>query len=163
MIDLIRRVQELERQVQQQTNVEFPDAYITLTRTSLLAVGLAGINVTWEAVTRSNLFNYTPPAVPIVVPTAGYYSISVYGNMSVAQNDLLVRLNIDGILVQSFAAVGDVDRTFFVATFMRYLDANATIRINILPSAAGNLLVSAEGTVTESPFVNIVQLTRGAV
>lgn len=164
MIDLIRKQQDLIQQVQQQSIIELPEAYITVRRTAAQAiVGGGGAIVTWQQVVRSNVFSFTPPAEPIVIPTPGYYLVSFNGLFSVNLAEILVRLQVGGNIIATEQAISGTARNGFNVTFFRYFNQNDNVRMNFLISANANLQVVAEGSGNESPFLNIVQVTRGAI
>lgn len=163
MINVLRGQQALQSALQQQSNVEQPDAAITLQRTSGGNINTAGANVTWEQVIRGQRFSFTPPAQQVIIPANGYYAISTTATISAAVNDVLFRLSVNGVIVAQDAAIGDVDRTSFSGQFVRYFVSGDAVRINMLPSATITLVTVNEGAGLESVFVNIVQLTRGVI
>jgi hypothetical protein len=85
--------------------------------------------------------------------------VSVATLLSVAQNDLLYRIIVNGTSVQVVPGFGDVNRSASSAVFMRHFIEDDVLAINLIPSANANLNVVAENGAAESPILNIVQLS----
>lgn len=131
-------------------------AVLTLTRTSAQAITTAGTTIVWQSQIRG--YQITWSGSSITIPATGWYVISVaLGHGSL--NDLLYRLNVNGVNVQLMSAIGDVDRGSSSALFMRHFAQSDTVQINVLPSANVNINLNAENSATESPILNIVQLS----
>lgn len=135
-------------------------AVLTLRRTDVLAITTAGTTITWQNALRN--FQFTWATTDITIPATGWYIVSIAITTSVALNDLLYRINVNGVVVQQRSAIGDVDRGASSAIFMRYFVANDVLQIVVIPSANVNINVVAESGNFESPILNIVQIS-GAV
>lgn len=158
--EVVRDIVQLQRAVSQ-INDEIPDAGITLTRTALQAITTAGTTIVWQQRIRGQGITFT--GASIIIPTDGWYIISLSGQVSAALNDLLISVQVNGVnVIQSAGFIGDVDRTRFHATFLRYLFTSSTITIVVNPSANVNLLAQAEGMAGESPILNVVQISNQA-
>jgi hypothetical protein len=163
MINLIRNQQAVQSALQQQTNIESPDAYLSLRKNANQAVTTGGIGVTWNVTTRSNLFASFPSgATAITLPCSGFYLISVNLRLSANVNNAVCRLFTNSQFVQVQTSIGDVDTNFIYGTFMRYFVTNEAFVINVVPSANVDIVANTEGSQIET-VLHVVQLTRGAV
>jgi hypothetical protein len=156
---IVRDIVNLQRDMSS-INDEIADAGLTLTRTAVQAITTAGTTIIWQSRIRGQGIAWS--GSDIVIPTSGWYIITLAWRTSANLNDLYARLSVNGALVQASSAIGDVDRSAGVATFMRYLSNGNVVQINLLPSANVNLSAFAEGVAGESPILNIVQLTNQA-
>ena len=131
-------------------------AVLTLTRTAVQAITTAGTTIVWQSEIRG--YQITWSGADITMPATGWYHISVALQHG-ALNDLLFRLNVNGLNVQFAPGIGDVDRGASSAHFMRHFTESDVVQINVLPSANVNVNARAENGVAESPILNIVQLS----
>jgi len=131
-------------------------AVLTLTRTSAQAITTAGTTIVWQSEIRG--YEITWSGSDITIPATGWYHISVSLGHG-ALNDLLYRLNVNGALVQIASSIGDVNRGSSSAHFMRHFTEDDVVQINVVPSANVNINLNAENSATESPILNIVQLS----
>lgn len=132
-------------------------AVLTLTRTSVQSITTAGTTIVWQSEIRG--YEFTWSGSDITIPATGWYMVSVATLLSVAQNDLLYRLGVNGVFVQVAPGFGDVNRSASSAHFMRHFTEGDVVIINLVPSANANLSVVTEGDAAESPILNIVQLS----
>ena len=137
--------------------IETPAAALTLTRTATLAITTAGTTITWQSATRNTGFAFAT-GTTITIPTAGYYALQVSyafsANVSGFSSVIVNGTLIGNILYYSTAT------TRWAGAFLRYYATNDTIALSITPNANVTLNLNAEGTLTESPILHIVQLTR---
>lgn len=138
-------------------SAEEAGAVLTLTRTSAQAITTAGTTIVWQSEIRG--YQITWSGSDITIPASGWYHISVATTVSVAQNDLLYRIGVNGVFVQVAPGFGDVNRSASTAHFMRYFVEGDIVIINLVPSANANLNVVAENDAAESPILHIVQLS----
>ena len=155
---IVRDIVGIKREVSR-LNDEIPDAAITLTRTAVQAITTAGTTIVWQQKIRGQGISWT--GASITIPTNGWYHISINLAHDLL-NDLLYRLNVNGVNVILAVGIGDVNRGASSAHFLRYLIKGDTVQINVLPSANVNILINAEGSAAESPILHIVQLTNQA-
>ncbi len=134
-------------------------AVLTLTRTAVQAITTAGTTITWQSEIRG--YQITWSGSDITIPADGWYHISIALSTSVALNDLVYRLIINGVAVQIAPGIGDVNRDVSSATFMRYFAESDVVRINVFPSANVDINVVAENSAGASPILHIVQLSGG--
>ena len=132
-------------------------AVLTLTRTSTQAITTAGTTIVWQSEIRGYQIEWS--GSDITIPATGWYMVSVATLLSVAQNDLLYRIIVNGTSVQVVPGFGDVNRSASSAVFMRHFIEDDVLAINLIPSANANLNVVAENGAAESPILNIVQLS----
>lgn len=162
MMPLLRQVTSLSNDVITGTNVEFPDAAITLTRTATLAITTASTTIPWQVQTRGQGITWS--GTDITIPTAGYYAIN-FSYASVTAHTALARLNVNGALTGLFASSYATQVTAtgtHTFTHMRYFATGATVQINVLPSANVTISVVSENSTNESPILHIVQIARQA-
>jgi hypothetical protein len=131
-------------------------AVLTLTRTAVQAITTASTTIVWQSEIRG--YQITWSGADITIPATGWYHISVALEHG-ALNDLLYRLNVNGVFVQFASGIGDVNRGASSAHFMRHFTEADVVQINVVPSANVNITVVAENGVAESPILNIVQLS----
>lgn len=153
VVDINQRLEEI-----QSTDVH--GAVLTLTRTTALAITTAGTTITWQSELRG--YQITWAGTDITIPSDGWYLMTLAWVTSAALNDMLVRIGVNGALVQVASTIGDVNRDIGTATFMRYFAESDVLQISLVPSANVNLNARAENGVAESPIFNIVQIS-GAV
>lgn len=132
---------------------------ITVRRTANLALATAGTIVVWQATTRNNGFTTAGGGV-VNIPDSGYYTLSLNYNSTVAHVARAVLL-INTVSVLDMAVDGNSNLRHG-ATITRYFTAGNTVQVTLLPSVATTMTVVAEGGVSESPFLHVVQLS-GAV
>ena len=131
-------------------------AVLTLTRTAVQAITTAGTTIVWQSEIRG--YQITWSGADITMPATGWYHISValqHGTL----NDLLFRLNVNGLNVQFAPGIGDVNLDVSSAHFMRYFTESDIVQIGVVPSANVNVNARAESGVAESPILHIVQLS----
>ena len=131
-------------------------AVLTLTRTAVQAITTAGTTIVWQSEIRG--YQITWSGADITMPATGWYHISVALQHG-ALNDLLFRLNVNGLNVQFAPGIGDVNIDVSSAHFMRYFTESDVVQISVLPSANVNINARAENGVAESPILHIVQLS----
>jgi hypothetical protein len=131
-------------------------AVLTLTRTAVQAITTAGTTIVWQSELRG--YQITWSGADITIPATGWYHISVALQHG-ALNDLLFRLNVNGLNVQFAPGIGDVNLDVSSAHFMRYFTESDIVQIGVVPSANVNINARAESGVAESPILNIVQLS----
>lgn len=144
MMNLTRGLQSLARQVDVQTNVEIPNAALTLTRTATLAITTGGTTITWQAETRNSQFTWT--GTTITIPTDGFYSFFFFGGVNTNQINFFTIVS-GGILF----TVSTVRAPATVATAMYYFTAGATFTVVVTPSANVTLAANVR--------MDIVQIT----
>lgn len=163
MIDIIRKQQQLESAFIASTNVEQPDAAITLTRSSTLAITTAGTTITWQTKVRGQGITWS--GTDITIPTAGYYLFNFTYSSSTGHT-AFARLFVGGVGAGLFAS-SYATQVYAVGTHsythMRYIEANTIVAVNVTPSANVTINVIAENSANESPYLHIVQLSRGTV
>lgn len=157
--EVVRDIVQLQRTVSQ-INSEIPDAGLTLRRTTAQAITTAGTTLVWQSRIRGQGMTWS--GADITIPATGWYIVSIATTTSVALNDLLYRLGVNGVFVQVAPGFGDVNRAASSARFMRYFLQGDTVQINLVPSANVDVIVTAEGLAAESPILHIVQLTNQA-
>ena len=161
MIGITRDIQNLQSQLQVSTNVEQPDAAITLTRTASVAITTAGYDVAWQSQTRGQ--NITWSAVTpanITFTTPGYYLLQTQYSFSAntaGNSDLVVN---NSAVLKLWEPVSN---NRWVFSYTRYFNQNDFIRLRIFPSLNVTLNATAEGSTNESPILHIIQLSRGTV
>jgi hypothetical protein len=131
-------------------------AVLTLTRTADQAITTAGTTIVWQSELRG--YQITWSGADITIPASGWYHISVALRHN-ALNDLLFRLNVNGLNVQFAPGIGDVNIDVSSAHFMRYFTESDVVQISVLPSANVNVNARVENGVAESPILHIVQLS----
>lgn len=156
---IVRDIVNLQRDMSS-INDEIADAGLTLTRTAVQAITTAGTTIIWQSRIRGQGVAWS--GSDIVIPTSGWYIITLAWRTSANLNDMLVRLTVNATIVQVTSTIGDVNLNAGTATFMRYFAEGDVVQINVVPSANVNLIVVAEGASTESPILHIVQLTNQA-
>lgn len=156
---IVRDIVNLQRDMSS-INDEIVDAGLTLTRTAVQAITTAGTTIIWQSRIRGQGIAWS--GSDIVIPTSGWYIITLAWRTSANLNDMLVRLTVNATIVQVTSTIGDVNLNAGVATFMRYFAEGDVVQINVVPSANVNLNAVAEGASTESPILSIVQLTNQA-
>jgi hypothetical protein len=134
-------------------------AVLTLGRTADLAITTAGTNITWQQEIRG--YQITWATTTVTIPADGWYAVSVSVRTVGNLNNLVYRLNVNGVNVQAANGIGDVDINASSVVFMRYFSESDAVIINVLPSANVNILFIAENGVIESPILNIVQISGG--
>jgi hypothetical protein len=157
--EVVRDIVQLQRTVSQ-LNDEIPDAGLTLRRTAVQAITTAGTTLVWQQRVRGQGITWS--GADITIPANGWYIVSIATTTSVALNDLLYRLSVNGALVQVAPGFGDVNRAASSARFVRYFNQSDIVQINLVPSANVDVIVNAEGVAAESPILHIVQLTNQA-
>lgn len=161
MIDIIRKQQQFESAFIASTNVEQPDAAITLTRTASVAITTAGYDVAWQSQTRGQ--NITWSAVTpanITFTTAGYYLLQTQFSFSAntaGNSDIVV----NNVAISKLWE--PVSNNRWVFSYTRYFNQNDVIRLRIFPSLNVTLNATSEGSTNESPILHIIQLSRGTV
>jgi hypothetical protein len=131
-------------------------AVLTLTRTAVQAITTAGTTIVWQSEIRG--YQITWSGADITIPATGWYHISValqHGTL----NDLLFRLNVNGLNVQFAPGIGDVNLDVSSAHFMRYFTESDIVQIGVVPTANVNINARVENGVAESPILHIVQLS----
>jgi hypothetical protein len=156
---IVRDIVNLQRDMSS-INDEIADAGLTLTRTSDQALSTAGTTIIWQSRIRGQGIAWS--GSDIVIPTSGWYIITLAWRTSVNLNDLFVRLIVNGVVVQIDTTIGDVNLNVASSQFMRYFVEGDVVQISLVPSANANLVYVAESGVGESPILNIVQLTNQA-
>lgn len=156
---IVRDIVNLQRDMSS-INDEIADAGLTLTRTAVQAITTAGTTIIWQSRIRGQGIAWS--GSDIVIPTSGWYIITLAWRTSANLNDMLVRLIVNATVVQVTSTIGDVNLNAGTATLMRYFAESDVVQINLFPSANANLIVVAEGANTESPILSIVQLTNQA-
>jgi Fe-S cluster assembly scaffold protein SufB len=131
-------------------------AVLTLTRTAVQAITTAGTTIVWQSEIRG--YQITWSGADITIPATGWYHISVALQHG-ALNDNLIILVVNSINVQFAPGIGDVNRDVSAAHFMRHFTESDVVQIRVLPSANVNVNVIAENSNSESPILNIVQLS----
>jgi hypothetical protein len=159
MINMFRKQQILQSETSVATNIELPDASLTLTRSAVLAISASGTKVTWQTQVRGQQITWATTV--ITIPTSGYYLIQTRWATSISVT-MIQRLYVNGTLLGYYALSPDAT-TFHTGSTMRYFAENDAVELFLDPSIACNLNVNAENTVSESPFFHIVQMTRGTV
>ena len=154
MLNSLVRVRQNVAEIQ---STDETGAVLTLTRTSAQAITTAGTTIIWQSEIRG--YEITWSGSDITMPASGWYIITLAWRTSANLNDMLVRLTVNATVVQVTSTVGDVNLNAGTATFMRYFVEGDVVQINVFPSANVNLIVVAEGANTESPILNIVQLS----
>lgn len=155
--DLIRDVVNVQRDISQ-INSEIPDGTLTLTRTTQQAITTAGTIVVWQSIVRGN--GITASASNITIQATGWYAISMAWFTSANVAEMLIFLYVNGQLVQAVPSVGTVATNAGSGSFLRFFRQTDVVQIALRPSANVNLTIRAEGTLLESPFLNMVQLTN---
>jgi len=150
LIDTRRRVDEL--QVSEEAG-----AVLTLTRTAVQAITTAGTTIVWQSEIRG--YQITWSGSDITIPATGWYAMDISLRFSAAVNNCLVGLAVNGVNVNTYNLIGDVDRPGNRVSMMRHFAENDTLQIVVTPSANVNIEANAEGTTFESPILNIVQLS----
>lgn len=136
--------------------IEAPAAALTLTRTAVQAITTAGTLITWQSATRNTGFSWT--GTDITIPTAGYYVIQTR-IATAASITLATQVTVNGTTIGYFGNTY-VATTYHTGTIMRYFATGDVVQIRVVPSANTTINQAAENTLTESPLVHIVQLTR---
>jgi len=136
--------------------IEAPAAALTLTRTAVQAITTAGTLITWQSATRNTGFSWT--GTDITIPTAGYYVIQTR-IATAASITLATQVTVNGTTIGYFGNTY-VATTYHTGTIMRYHATGDVLQIRVVPSANTNINQAAENTLTESPLLHIVQLTR---
>lgn len=141
--------------------IEAPAAALTLTRTAVQAVTTAGADISWQSQVRNNGFTWAATTTDITIPTAGYYMIQVHLLTSANVTSTMV-LKVAGVTVDTMAVISTA-RTGHHGSALRYFSTGDVISINFVPSANINLQQVAYGSVGESPFIHVTQLTSAVV
>ena len=158
MMPLLRQVTSLSNDVITGTNVEFPDAAITLTRTANVAITTAGYDVAWQSQIRGQGLTWSSgtPA-NITFNTPGYYLLQTQFSFSAntaGNSDLVVN---NSAVLKLWEPVSN---NRWVFSYTRYFNTSDFIRLRIFPSLNVTLNATAEGSTNESPILHIVQIAR---
>jgi hypothetical protein len=152
LIDTRRRVDEL--QVSEEAG-----AVLTLTRTAVQAITTAGTTIVWQSEIRG--YQMTWSGSDITIPATGWYAMDISLRFSATVNNCIVILFVNGVNVNTYNLIGDVDRQGNRVSMMRHFAQGDTLQIIVVPSANVNIEANAEGATFESPILNIVQLSGG--
>ena len=158
MSDLYQTSADLKATTQDLARVERPSAALTLTRSATLAITTAGTTITWQVETRNQGFNWS--GADVTIPTNGYYLINLQYTASVITTATAI-LRVNSVNV-AFFADSSINSTLHGFTVMRYFSTGDSVELRVVPSANSTIQVNAENATSESPILNIVQLT-GAI
>ena len=156
MMNLTRGLQSLAKQVNVQTNIEQPNAALTLTRSASLAITTAGTTVIWQTEVRNSGFTWN--TTDITMPTAGYYSIQVFLQTS-ANVTLFTQRVVNGVNIGYFGN-SPIAINYHASTMIRYFSTNDILQIRVVPSANTTISVVGENAFGESPLLHIMQLSE---
>jgi len=159
MMPLVRQINTLSADMITGTNIELPDAAITLTRTTTLALVTTGTNIVWQTQTRGQ--NITWSGSTITIPTAGYYAIQVSLGTTGSQTMIITRV-VNGTVIGGFS-VQFVATNYFSGQTTCYFNSGDTLVIRLTPGANTTMTSVAEFSTTESPILHIVQIARQAL
>jgi len=134
-------------------------AVLTLRRTANQAITTAGTIIIWQQEVRN--FQFTWSGSDITIPSTGWYAIYCAVGTSINLNGILYRINVNATQVAIQSAIGGFALNLSSSSFVRYFQAGNVIQISLFPSANCDIVVTAEGAVSESPFLHIVQLSGG--
>jgi hypothetical protein len=149
LFDVMNEVQDLQR-------VETPGACLTLTRSSTLAITTASTTITWQVETRNNGFTWS--GTDITIPTTGFYCMSLTYNANTSHTAYMrLIINSNNVIHMTGDNVGSTTRHGYM--WMRYFTTDDVLNFTVVPSTNVTIQVNAEGTVSESPFFHIVQMT----
>jgi hypothetical protein len=130
---------------------------LTLTRTDNLAITTAGTIISWQTELRNYEYIWSGP--DIFTPEAGWYLVSLAMRTNTVITDCVMRVRRNGLNAAWVHMLGGTSRTAMYGSAVVYYDLADAISVNVLPSANVNIVVSAEGTVNETPILHIVQLS----
>ena len=155
----LRALADVRQRVDEIQIAEEHGAVLTLTRTSTQAITTAGTTITWQSELRN--FQFTWSGTTITMPADGWYAIDLSFRFLATLNNFRVALVVNGTAVKGYNLIGDVDANNRAVSMMRYFAAGDAVTFLAIPSANTDILVNAENTLTESPILNIVQLSGG--
>lgn len=155
MSDLYQTSAELKSSVADLARQERPGAALTLTRSASLAITTAGTLITWQTETRNQGFTWS--TTDITMPTAGYYAVQTFLQTS-ANVNLFTQRVVNGTIIGLYVNTS-ITTTYHPAVMVRYFATGDVLQIRVIPSSNVNIVISAENTVAESPFLHITQLT----
>lgn len=135
--------------------VEYPAAGLTLTRSGTLAITTAGTTITWQVETRGYAISWA--GTDVTIPSSGYYQVTMVYSSTVAHT-VQARLFVNTVNVAFMASMGQSSVRQAV-TITRYFTTGDLVAINLLPNVNTSISVAAENTISESPFLHVVQLT----
>lgn len=156
--NLYQMISDTQESVSTVQTVESPAAYLTLRRTSTLALTTAGTVITWQSAIRSQAITWS--GATITIPSAGYYLISV--NVAFTTDTIAhIRYTVNGVAALAFYTepIGTGGGFVSSCSAMLYLPEDETLVISIVPVANTTLNANGEGGAAPSPMLHIVQLS----
>lgn len=145
------------------TRQEQPAAALTLTRTSTFTVGTGTFTtVTWQSQVRGQGITWS--GSDITIPTDGYYLWTLQYQTSATANGYF-QLQIGGVNVANSTptVASTVGSTLQVTSLVRYFSTGDVVTLRLYSTGAATINVNATGNASESPILNIVQLTSVVV
>ncbi len=156
--ELYKMVSDTQSALSAVQTAETPAAYLTVTRTTTLAITTAGTAITWQTALRSQSITWSGSV--ITIPSDGYYHLSVSIALAAATNTY-IRFVINGVnsIISYVVPYGTGSGNAGSCTAMLYLREDDTLTVALTPAANTTLNQNGEGFAAPSPMLHIVQLS----
>lgn len=137
---------------------ETPAGYLSLTRSSTLAITTAGTQIVWQTELRAQGITWS--GATVTIPTDGYYHLAVSIALAAATNTY-IRFVVNGVnALISYAVPFSTGGGYAAATaVMLYLRQSDTVVVSLTPAVNTTLNQNGEGFAAPSPMLHIVQLS----